>query len=134
MAFDLFWIYFVILVGGLLYLNVKYYTIQENILWFVLPLYHNVVYCIVIIKQQVIIEPAATDKRRKTMKTKIQFTDSYSGRAINIVINLTDGEKEYYLREDDKNVIYNKMSSYQRAKIESFFGKMNAYYTKIEIL
>lgn len=43
------------------------------------------------------------------MKTKIQFTDSYSGRAINIVINLTDGEKEYYLREDDKNVIYNKM-------------------------
>ncbi len=53
---------------------------------------------------------------------------------INIVINLTDGEKEYYLREDDKNVIYNKMSSYQRAKIESFFGKMNAYYTKIEIL
>lgn len=30
--------------------------------------------------------------------------------------------------------IYNKMSSYQRAKIESFFGKMNAYYTKIEIL
>lgn len=42
------------------------------------------------------------------MKTKIQFTDSYSGRAINIVINLTDGEKEYYLREDDKNVIYNK--------------------------
>lgn len=89
---------------------------------------------IVIIKQQVIIEPAATDKRRKTMKTKIQFTDSYSGRAINIVINLTDGEKEYYLREDDKNVIYNKMSSYQRAKIESFFGKMNAYYTKIEIL
>lgn len=53
---------------------------------------------------------------------------------VNIVINLTDGEKEYYLREDDKNVIYNKMSSYQRAKIESFFGKMNAYYTKIEIL
>ena len=80
-----------------------------------------------LMKQQVIIEPAATDKRRKTMKTKIQFTDSYSGRAINIVINLTDGEKEYYLREDDKNVIYNKMSSYQRAKIESFFGKMNAY-------
>ena len=54
-------------------------------------------------KQQIIIEPAATDKRRKTMKTKIQFTDSYSGRAINIVINLTDGEKEYYLRENDKN-------------------------------
>lgn len=51
-----------------------------------------------------------------------------------VVINLTDGEKEYYLREDDKNVIYNKMSSYQRAKIESFFGKMNAYYTQIEIL
>lgn len=49
-------------------------------------------------------------------------------------MNLTDGEKEYYLREDDKNVIYNKMSSYQRAKIESFFGKMNAYYTQIEIL
>jgi hypothetical protein len=58
----------------------------------------------------------------------------YHGRAINIVINLTDDEKEYYLREDDKNVIYNKMSSYQRAKIESFFGKMNAYYTQIEIL
>ena len=89
---------------------------------------------IVYLQYQITIEPAATDKRRKTMKTKIQFTDSYSGRAINIVINLTDGEKEYYLREDDKNVIYNKMSSYQRAKIESFFGKMNAYYTKIEIL
>ena len=44
MAFDLFWIYFVILAGSLLCLNVKYYTIQENILWFVLLLYHNVVY------------------------------------------------------------------------------------------
>ena len=69
------------------------------------------------------------------MKTKIQFTDSYSGRAINIVINLTDGEKEYYLREDDKNVIYNKMSSYQRAKIRMILWEDEMHTsTRIEIL
>lgn len=65
---------------------------------------------------------------------KIQFTDTYSGKTVNIVINLTDNEKEDFLRDNDKHIIYGKMSDYQRKKVESIFGKMNAYYTKIEIL
>ena len=62
------------------------------------------------------------------MKTKIQFTDSYSGRAINIVINLTDGEKEYYLREDGRGfntceVVYNyKAQKYEVLNVDTEIG------------
>lgn len=59
---------------------------------------------------------------------KIQFTDSYSGRSLVLHFN----DKQMRILEDDE--WYMAITDYQRKRLENFFGKMNAYYTKMEIL
>lgn len=62
------------------------------------------------------------------MKAKVRISDKYTGRSINLIVNLenTFGDKYEFS--------YSKLSPYQRSKIEKFFGKMNAYYTNVDIL
>lgn len=59
---------------------------------------------------------------------KIEFTDSYSGRSL--VLHFS--EKQFKLMEEGD--WRDAITDYQRKRIENFFGKMNAYYTKVEIL
>lgn len=63
-----------------------------------------------------------------TRKTrKITFTDAYSGRAISCRVKWFEDFEEF---SDDN--CWTILSDYQRKKIEDFFGKMAAYYTKAE--
>lgn len=62
------------------------------------------------------------------MKAKVKLTDNYSGRSLNIITNLTNIESNKY------DFSFESLSDSQRAKIEKFFGKLNAYYTKHEVL
>ena len=59
---------------------------------------------------------------------KIEFTDSYSGRSL--VLHFT--EKQFQILQDEDWT--RAITDYQRKRLENYFGKMNAYYTKIEIL
>lgn len=62
------------------------------------------------------------------MKAKVQLTDSFSGRSINVVVNLVNTEFDKY------EFAFDSLSDYQRKKIEVFFGAYNAYYTKSEVI
>ena len=59
---------------------------------------------------------------------KIEFTDSYSGRSL--VLHFT--EKQFQILQDEGWTA--AITDYQRKRLENYFGKMNAYYTKMEIL
>lgn len=59
---------------------------------------------------------------------KIKFTDSYSGRSL--VLHFSDKQMRIMEDEDWRAAI----TDYQRKRMENFFGKMNAYYTKMERL
>lgn len=63
------------------------------------------------------------------MKAKVQLIDTYSGRSINIIVNLV--EDDYY---GDYRFSFESLTDNQRKKIENYFGKINAYYTKSEII
>lgn len=66
------------------------------------------------------------------MKAKVTLTDSYSGRSINLICEV---DNIAFIGEDDKYVYEPRnLSKGQRKKIEDFFGKMAAYYTKAEIV
>lgn len=62
------------------------------------------------------------------MKAKVKLTDDYSGRSINVVVNLVNYESDKY------GFTFESLNRRQRKKIEDFFGHQNAYYSSIEIL
>ena len=62
------------------------------------------------------------------MKAKVQLTDTYSGRSINIIVNLENIEGDRYGFE------WSCLSDNQRKKIEDYFGSENAYHTEYEII
>lgn len=69
------------------------------------------------------------------MKTlKIQFSNN--GRSINVVLKCTEAALSDYKEGmiSTRELVYDRLSDGQRRKIENFFGKMNAYYSSIEIL
>ena len=55
--------------------------------------------------------------------------DTYSGREINVIVRLAACDFS-----DDYEFKYDCLSDSQRRKVEDFFGKTNAYYTKHEIV
>ena len=63
------------------------------------------------------------------MKAKVQLTDTYTGRSINIIANL---EEDCFTW--DYMFSFHYLTDYQHKKIEDYFGKMAAYYTKSEII
>ena len=62
------------------------------------------------------------------MKAKVRLTDAFSGRSINVVTKLVNTEFDKY------EFTFDSLSDYQRKKIEDFFGKENAYHTKVEVI
>lgn len=62
------------------------------------------------------------------MKAKVQLTDSYSGRSMNVVVNLENTEFDKY------EFTWGCLSGGQRRKVEGFFGEQNAYHTTHEII
>ena len=63
------------------------------------------------------------------MKAKVQLTDTYTGRSINIIANL---EEDVFT--GDYIFSFHALTDNQHKKIEDYFGKLNAYYTKSEII
>ena len=62
------------------------------------------------------------------MKAKVRLTDALSGRSINVITKLDNTEGNKY------EFTFANLSDWQRKKIERFFGSMNAYHTKPEII
>ena len=62
------------------------------------------------------------------MKAKVQLTDSYSGRNINVIVNLENIEGDRY------DFVWSCLSDYQRKKIENYFGSENAYHTTPKVI
>ena len=63
------------------------------------------------------------------VKTKVTFTDSYSGRSINMMLNLPSD----WAQQRWQYSIWDYLSDYQRKRGESFFGSENFYYCKYEL-
>lgn len=62
------------------------------------------------------------------MKAKVKLTDTYTGRSINLVVELMNTEDDKY------EFSFQNLSDRQHTKIRNYFGKLAAYYTKPEIL
>ena len=62
------------------------------------------------------------------MKAKVKLTDHFSGRSLVLICSLVN---DYY---DHYGFSFSVLSDYQRRKIESYFGKLNAYYTDVDII
>ena len=62
------------------------------------------------------------------MKAKVRLTDAFSGRSINVITTLVNTEFDKY------EFSFANLSDFQRKKIEDFFGRENAYHTKVEIV
>ena len=62
------------------------------------------------------------------MKAKVRLTDAFSGRSINVITKLENTEFDKY------EFSFANLSDFQRKKIEDFFGRENAYHTKVEIV
>ena len=62
------------------------------------------------------------------MKAKVRLTDAFSGRSINVITKLVNTEEDKY------EFSFANLSDFQRKKIEDFFGRENAYHTKVEIV
>ena len=62
------------------------------------------------------------------MKAKVKLTDLYSGRSIVLICELVNDYFDHY------GFSYSSLSDFQRRKIESYFGKLNAYYTHVDII
>lgn len=59
---------------------------------------------------------------------RIELLDKYSGRSLILRVKDKDWEKGEYIGG------WAFLTDYQRKRIESFFGKMAAYYTTINLL
>ena len=62
------------------------------------------------------------------MKAKVRLTDAFSGRSINVITKLVNTEFDKY------EFSFANLSDVQRRKIEDFFGGLQAYHTKSDIL
>ena len=62
------------------------------------------------------------------MKAKVRLTDAFSGRRINVITKLENTEYDKY------EFTFDSLSDFQRKKIEDFFGGLQAYHTKADIL
>ena len=62
------------------------------------------------------------------MKAKVRLTDALSGRSINVITKLDNTEYDKY------EFSFANLSDGQRKKIEDFFGVLQAYHTKSDIL
>lgn len=62
------------------------------------------------------------------MKAKVRLTDAFSGRSINVITKLENTEYDKY------EFSFANLSYGQRRKIEGFFGGLQAYHTKSDIL
>lgn len=62
------------------------------------------------------------------MKAKVRLTDAFSGRSINVITKLVNRRWDMY------EFSFESLSDFQRKKIEDFFGKENAYHTKVEVI
>ena len=71
---------------------------------------------------------------RTKVRTKVTFINN--GRQVNLVIKCTESELSDYRERiiSERELVYDNLSDGQRRKIEKFYGKMNAYYSQIEIL
>lgn len=64
------------------------------------------------------------------MKAEVRFMDGW--KSINLVCKVLNVSHE---GEDNKYAFINEyLSDYQRMKLERFFGKIGAYYAKVEIV
>ncbi len=62
------------------------------------------------------------------MKAKVKLTGSCSGLSLILICNLSNVYADHYCFS------FSALSVYQRRKIESYFGKLNAYYTDVDII
>ena len=62
------------------------------------------------------------------MKAKVKLTGPCSGLSLVIICNLVKVYSDHYCFS------FSALSDYQRRKIESYFGKLNAYYTDVDII
>lgn len=64
------------------------------------------------------------------MKAKVKLTDMYSGRNLVLVCALVEDS----CNPGSYGFSFETLSDFQHKKIESYFGKLNAYYTHVDIL
>ena len=62
------------------------------------------------------------------MKAKVKLTDQHSGRELVLICDLVNDYFDHY------GFSFETLSNSQRRKIESYFGKLNAYYTHVDII
>lgn len=62
------------------------------------------------------------------MKAKVKLTDKFSGRNLVLISELVNDYFDHY------GFDYSALSDFQRRKIELYFGKVNAYYTSVDII
>ena len=67
-------------------------------------------------------------KRYKVMKAKVKLTDLNSGRNLVFICNLVNDYSDHY------GFSFSALSDFQRRKIEIYFGKLNAYFTSVDII
>lgn len=64
------------------------------------------------------------------MKAKVKLTDLYSGRYLVLACDLVEDS----CNPGSYGFSYETLSDFQLKEIESFFGKLNAYYTHVDII
>ena len=62
------------------------------------------------------------------MKAKVRLTSPCSGRSIVLICNLVHVYSDHY------DFSFSALSDFQRRSIESYFGKLAAYYTHVDII
>lgn len=62
------------------------------------------------------------------MKAKVKLTSPCSGLNLVLICNLVNVYADHYCFS------FSALSNFQRRKIESYFGKLNAYYTDVDII
>lgn len=62
------------------------------------------------------------------MKAKVKLTSPCSGRNLVLICDLVKVYSDIY------DFSFSALSDFQRRKIESYFGKLNAYYTDVDII
>ena len=67
---------------------------------------------------------------QSNMKAKVKLTDMYSGRNLVLVCALV----EYSRNPGSYGFSFETLSDFQHNKIESYFGKLNAYSTHVDII
>lgn len=79
-----------------------------------------------------------TIKKNNDMKTikeriKVTFVNDYTSQSLNLHVRLSYRDIADYVRDHDRDIIFGALSDGQRERIEKYFGKINAYYTRIVV-